>query len=554
MLITDRERLKDFDASHRVWQGIPGIEQTKKGRTFVCFYSGETAEVFGNYEVLIQSDDLHSFSAPVAAAYVGPSGRCFDGALWIDPTGRLWFIWNLQPDNLVCAAICEDPDADELKWSEPFRIGEGVMLNKPTVLSSGEWLFPIALWKNDVYFNMRNRTDGEPAAYVYKTSDNGATFTRLGGSDLRERVFDEHMLLEINKDILKMYVRTKYGIGVSSSYDRGLTWTTGEDSGFGGPGSRFHIRKLSSGRVLLINHLNFTGRNNLTALLSEDGGKTFPYSLLLDERSRVSYPDAVEGEDGFLYVVYDRDRGCFKKSLEEAYVCAREILIAKITENDILNGALCTPGSELKITASRLGRLPEGAADPYEKTVSGEELADQWLRYDKEKVLDELFRAFPFDCVKQIEYSNVRKFDKLLKTFLDQKENDPELMKKMILCLQSISAKPSDPSPVVDRLLDYVDAHLYDNFTLDELSEKFSVSKYYMSHVFSQATGISIIKYRNERRITQAKTLLIQSGRPISEIALSLGFDSSSNFSKIFAEHEKITPTRYRRLHKPSDR
>ena len=44
----------------------------------------------------------------------------------------------------------------------------------------------------------------------------------------------------------------------------------------------------------MINHKDFTGRNNLTAFLSEDGGKTWPYTLLLDARSGVSYPDVIE--------------------------------------------------------------------------------------------------------------------------------------------------------------------------------------------------------------------------------------------------------------------
>ena len=42
-------------------------------------------------------------------------------------------------------AVCENPDADQPTWSAPRRIWHGVTLNKPTVLSTGEWMLPISL-------------------------------------------------------------------------------------------------------------------------------------------------------------------------------------------------------------------------------------------------------------------------------------------------------------------------------------------------------------------------------------------------------------------------
>ena len=48
MLITDPEKLQKYCACHRIWQGIPGIEVTDKGRMFVSLYSGNTKETFGN--------------------------------------------------------------------------------------------------------------------------------------------------------------------------------------------------------------------------------------------------------------------------------------------------------------------------------------------------------------------------------------------------------------------------------------------------------------------------------------------------------------------------
>ena len=363
MLITDPKELLQYDAPHRVWQGIPGIEVTKKGRIFVTFYSGKTSETLGNYCLLLKSDDGVNYSKPIAAVYADEDHRCYDPCLWMDPMGRLWFFWAYAPDHGAYGVYCEDPDAEVLQWSEPIPMGKDVMMNKPTVLKNGDWLLPIAVWKRVLPVEWHQSEDTHRLAFAFRSRDQGKTFEQLGGSDVAGRTFDEHMILELPDGRLAMYVRTDYGIGVSYSDDGGCTWSEGEDTGWGGPDSRFFIRRLRSGRVLLINHWNYTGRSHLTAMLSEDEGKTWPYKLLLDERQSVSYPDAVEAPDGNIYITYDRERGCFLSSMAEVYACSREILIARITEEDILAGKLVSEGSYRKRVASKLGQYADG--DPF---------------------------------------------------------------------------------------------------------------------------------------------------------------------------------------------
>ena len=173
------------------------------------------------------------------------------------------------------------------------------------------------------------------------------------------------MVVELLDGRLMMLVRTFYGIGVSYSFDRGKTWSEGKDSGLGGPSSRFHITRLASGRLMLVNHVDFTKRNNLTVLLSEDDGVTWPYRLMLDERSNVSYPDAKQAADGSIYITYDRDRGAYKKDLDTALACAREILMAHVTEEDIIHGSLVTEGSYLKQVVSKLGAYEGSERNPF---------------------------------------------------------------------------------------------------------------------------------------------------------------------------------------------
>ena len=361
MLITCKEKLENYTVKKHLWLGIPSIEVTKKGRVFITFYSGGTKEQIGNYVILIKADDGVHFSEPVAAAYE-EGHRCFDPCLWMDPLGRLWFTWARYPDDGVFGVVCDDPDAEELVWSEERLLGHNIMMNKPTVFSTGEWAFPIAAWTDGVCAgSLENNVPNAPGAYTYVSTDEGKTLGMRGGAQVANRSFDEHMILEMKDGTLRTYVRTNYGIGYAVSRDGGKTWVESEEGRIEGPSARFFIRRLPSGRILLVHHADTKERNNLTAMLSDDEGKTFPHRLLLDPRSWVSYPDcAVRG--GTLHICYDRERGAFCKNAQAALSQAREILYSRITEEDILAGGIVGGESFLGRVAYKL-REYDGDAD-----------------------------------------------------------------------------------------------------------------------------------------------------------------------------------------------
>ncbi|MBO7171158.1 MAG: exo-alpha-sialidase [Clostridia bacterium] len=550
MLITDKKELRRFYADRRVWQGIPGIACTPGGREFVSFYSGNTKETYGNFAILMMREKDGSFGEPIAVAEKAGRYRCFDPVLWMDPLGRLWFIWNVMPGEQVMAAICEHPDDDPLVFGEEFCIGRGIMMNKPIVLSSGEWLFPIAVWKTDIYYEFRKSAlkENEVAgSYVYKTIDNGESFCQMGYADMRDRTFDEHMLLEMDNGALEMLVRTKYGIGVAYSYDRGKTWSRGENSGLGGPNSRFHVCRLRSGRVLLINHVNNTARDHLTALLSEDGGRTFPHSLLLDARNEVSYPDAMEDEEGYIHITYDRERGCFKRSLDEAYACNREILTAKVTEADILAGRLVDKGSYLKKVVNKLGVLAPDCPDPYLKKPVAE-MAKELLQQDKEAVLRAIFDLYPVNCTDTTDF-DAEKLDRLLAAFEDADGKEESLLTEILTLLEKAPPGEEPTRYLVDRVQKYIEEDLKHDASLSTVAEHMKVSKYYLAHLFKEVTGITITEFRNERRLTAAKSLLIHSQKSMEEIAEEVGFSTAAYFAEIFTRAERIPPSKYRKYH-----
>ncbi len=559
MLITNKNDLKKYSTPYRIWQGIPSIEVTKKGRIFSCFYSGGISEEFGNYAVLVKSDDGGAnFSEPIAAAFK-ENYRCFDPCIWLDPLGRLWFYWAVQPLLGVYGAICEDPDAVELVWSDVFFIGHDVMLNKPTILSSGEWLFPIAVWDKEtlhlptVYYDTTEQT----GAFAYKSVDQGKTFEKLGGICMFRRQFDEHMIVELSDGLLAMYIRTGYGIGVAYSYDRGKTWTDkspqliGPDGNPGvrkifAPGTRNHVRRLRSGRLLLVTNDHHTQREKMTLFLSEDDGETWKYKLCIDDRES-TYPDAAEADDGFIYVTYDHERGVAEKSLQGAYSKAREILYAKVTEEDILAGKLVSKGSRLKCVISKLGAY-EGADDPFAKAFnySGVLLVEELLRTFPDQIVEKICEYFPMDCTQLMHLHQNEELDQLLEQLQTEPENARKIAVKIVDLIRNAAVASKFQTPPVFRLKELLSKNFRQDISVADMARQLGCSTCYIQHQFKKVTGITIVEYRNGLRLTEAKKMLLHTQKNITEIAGECGFSGPSYFSELFQRAEGMSPTAYR--------
>lgn len=341
----------------RIFQGIPGIERAANGRLWATWYAGgpdEPGEGPGNYVVLVSSgDDGKSWSAPKLV--IDPAGpvRAYDPCLWIDPTGRLWLFWAQSfgwwdGRSGVWAVTTDRPGDEAPRWSAPRRLMDGILMNKPTVTSGGDWLFPVAIWerKADARTAAERRHDPGAAsgANVWRSRDRGATFRRLGQVRVPQRVFDEHMLVERRDGTLWMLVRAAYGIGESTSADGGTTWARGEKTALPHVNSRFFIRRLRSGKLLLVTHEppDRKSRSHLTARLSADDGKTWTGGLSIDGRVGVSYPDGVQAPDGTIYLIYDFER-----------TRAKQILLATFTEADIAAGKAASPAARLRVVVNQ---------------------------------------------------------------------------------------------------------------------------------------------------------------------------------------------------------
>ncbi|MCA9412133.1 MAG: exo-alpha-sialidase, partial [Candidatus Omnitrophica bacterium] len=330
----------EYGDDTRVFQGIPGLERASNGRLWAVWYGGGETEGPENYVMVVTSgDDGKTWSD--LEIVIDPPGevRAYDPTLWIDPTGKLWLFWAQSYGwwdgrSGVWTITTDEPEAASPEWSEPRRLCNGIMMNKPTALSTGEWLLPAAVWAfppKRTPEEFQRPQEKENGSNVIVSKDQGETWDFLGMSDVPERSCDEHLVVEKQDGTLWQLVRTQYGVGESFSEDRGKTWSEGRKSETVShiPHARFFVRRLNSGNLLLVKHNPPDGktRSHLTAFISEDDGQTWSGGLVLDERNGVSYPDGVQADNGTLYIIYDYDRRGEKK-----------ILMCTFTEGDALAG------------------------------------------------------------------------------------------------------------------------------------------------------------------------------------------------------------------------
>jgi AraC family transcriptional regulator len=98
----------------------------------------------------------------------------------------------------------------------------------------------------------------------------------------------------------------------------------------------------------------------------------------------------------------------------------------------------------------------------------------------------------------------------------------------------------------VQRVCDYIEAHLDDRLTLADLAGVACLSPYHFSRSFKQAVGIGPQRYVMQRRIERAKTLMRRSNQPLAMIAQEVGFADQSHLTSLFRRETGMTPGRYR--------
>ena len=97
-------------------------------------------------------------------------------------------------------------------------------------------------------------------------------------------------------------------------------------------------------------------------------------------------------------------------------------------------------------------------------------------------------------------------------------------------------------------ICNYINEHCTEDLSLEEISNIAGFSKYHFTRLFKQFTTTTFYKYLNQKRIEHAQKMLADPSMPITEVALSSGFQSLSSFIRMFKLLNQCTPTEYRNM------
>lgn len=105
-------------------------------------------------------------------------------------------------------------------------------------------------------------------------------------------------------------------------------------------------------------------------------------------------------------------------------------------------------------------------------------------------------------------------------------------------------------SPTVQKAINYINLNISEPHTLKSLASCCGISPSYLSSLFKQETGSTLIDYINTERVRRSAHLLESTSRSVSDIAAEVGILDVNYFARVFKKVYGITPTRYRRQQK----
>lgn len=98
----------------------------------------------------------------------------------------------------------------------------------------------------------------------------------------------------------------------------------------------------------------------------------------------------------------------------------------------------------------------------------------------------------------------------------------------------------------VHEIATYMKQNYNADLSLDQMAQRFFISKSYLSRIFKEVTGHTVHEYLHIQRIRHAEALLADPCKSITEIASLLGYQSSAYFGKIFKKYTETSPLKYR--------
>lgn len=142
-------------------------------------------------------------------------------------------------------------------------------------------------------------------------------------------------------------------------------------------------------------------------------------------------------------------------------------------------------------------------------------------------------------------------FGYILKT-----EGEDEILSTIVRAVHALDEEraakdanhPEQPAPgdLVAHVNQYIESNLSQGVRLAQIARHIGYHPSYLSRLYKQLAGEGVLSYINRLRVERAQQMLVGSRAKIQDIAVQLGFESTSNFIRFFRQNTRMTPVEYR--------
>lgn len=131
--------------------------------------------------------------------------------------------------------------------------------------------------------------------------------------------------------------------------------------------------------------------------------------------------------------------------------------------------------------------------------------------------------------------------------FNGMRDPDHTLEQLLSVVSQNEKSKKLSNEHTIQTIHTYIESHLADGLSLDELGEYVHLHPVYLSKLYKQETGKNVSSYIAMKRLEKASLLLIESNLHVVDISQMVGYKKTQYFIKLFKDEYGVTPQQYRK-------
>ena len=235
------------------------------------------------------------------------------------------------------------------------------------------------------------------------------------------------------------------------------------------------------------------------------------------------------------------------------------------TKYDFTNGALIfiAPRQVLQWDSSVVFEQKGFSITFHEDFLKGTELARQIKKYS--------FFSYSVNEALHLSPKEEKRIESIVDNIeIEYQNNHDKFSKEIIISQLSTLFKYANRfyerqfinrKEITSNLLDEFNGHLNAYFetrqmqeqgipNIEQIANRMSVSQRYLSDTLKKETGKTTTEHIQLYLINEAKNILLQPNKSVSEVAYELGFEYPQYFSRLFKKQEGISPTAFRKLYK----